>query len=92
MVTELIPGVELYDYFKEKKVLSEKEAFSIFYQVLLAINHLHLNKVMHRDLKLENLMFDAKSQTIKIIDFGSARDFETEAPTQYKCVGTVRCL
>ena len=58
--------------------------------MLLAINHLHLNKIMHRDIKLENLMFDSQTQCIKIIDFGTARDFDIEEPSQYKCVGTVK--
>lgn len=48
IITELIRGKELFDYFKAKQKLTEKEVFNIFHQVLLALNHLHANHIMHR--------------------------------------------
>lgn len=35
------------------------------------------------------MIYDPKTKIIKIIDFGTALQFETSHPTQYKCVGTV---
>jgi calcium-dependent protein kinase len=48
IVSELISGEELFEHFKLKKRLPEAEAFVIFRQVLLALNHLHINGLMHR--------------------------------------------
>ena len=48
IISELIKGKELFEHFKEKKKFTEPEAFRIFHQILLAVNHLHLNKIMHR--------------------------------------------
>lgn len=48
IISELAKGKELYEYFKEKKKLGEREAFVIFNQVFLAVSHLHNNSIMHR--------------------------------------------
>lgn len=42
----------------------------IFRQLMLAIGYLHSRGKVHRDLKLDNILFDAETQQIKIIDFG----------------------
>lgn len=36
--------------------LTEKEIGSIIHQIMLALNHMHTKGVLHRDLKLENIM------------------------------------
>jgi len=52
-------------------MFSEKRAADTTYQMLLAINYIHNRGVVHRDLKLENFLFEAKdSDHIKLIDFG----------------------
>ncbi len=45
------------------------------YQILLGLQHCHANAVMHRDLKPQNLLVDAKTETIKLADFGLGRVF-----------------
>ena len=49
------------------------EFVQIFYQCCRAVEHLHAQKppVVHRDLKIENLLFDERGM-VKLIDFGSA--------------------
>lgn len=42
----------------------------LFYQVLDAASHLHSLCVMHRDIKLENIMLDEMSGRVRLIDFG----------------------
>jgi len=48
-------------------------------QILSAIKHLHDHGICHRDLKLENIMFETSNTTkepfIKVIDFGLAQNF-----------------
>ncbi|KAF8901149.1 kinase-like domain-containing protein [Gymnopilus junonius] len=58
IVTELCCGGELFDYLVEKGRLSEDETRVIFGQLCLAVAYLHDNNVVHRDLKLENVLLD----------------------------------
>lgn len=60
----------LLSYINSSRFVSEANACSLFQQLVLAIEYLHCEKyIAHRDLKLENLMFD-RHQNIRIIDFG----------------------
>lgn len=53
------------------KVIPESELVSIVKQILLALNYLRKKKIIHHDIKAENIIFDDKnSNQIKIIDFG----------------------
>lgn len=52
-----------------RKKLPEIEALKIFYEILLVIENLHNNNVIHRDLKLGNIVLNVHSNKIKIINF-----------------------
>lgn len=72
IVTELMEGPELFTYV-QKNPLSETEARNLFEEILKAIQFMHLKRIVHRDLKLENIMFTHEnSSTLKLIDFGFA--------------------
>ena len=67
-----LPGMDLFDYIELRTNMGEDEARSIFVQVAKAIHHLHIKaKVVHRDIKDENVILDGEGN-IKLIDFGSA--------------------
>lgn len=74
MVMEYLPGGTLNDYIKEKGgKLREEEARSIIQQVIQAIEYCHSKNIVHRDIKLDNILLNEKgdpSKGIKIIDFG----------------------
>jgi serine/threonine protein kinase len=71
LIMECLDGGNLCSYVKAKRRLSEDEAKGIFFQLLQAIDHLHQMRVTHRDVKLENVLFDTnESKDIKLIDFG----------------------
>ena len=70
---EYLEGGELLEYVLEKKFLLEEEAKIYFQQIILAIDYCHRQKIIHRDLKLENVLKVSKNCTkVKIVDFGIA--------------------
>jgi len=75
IVTELCSGGELFDYLVEKGRLSETETKFIFGQLCLAVAYLHDKGIVHRDLKLENVLLDEHCR-VKLGDFGFTREFE----------------
>ena len=85
LVTEYCEGGELFDQVKNQ--LSETQIAVIFKQLLSGLAYLHSHNIVHRDLKLENILIQEteKSKTtgedlfnIKIIDFGTARIFDSK--------------
>ena len=72
MVPHGLPGMDLFDYIELRVNMDEKECRQIFVQVAEAVHHLHTKaKVVHRDIKDENVILDGEGN-IKLIDFGSA--------------------
>jgi MAP/microtubule affinity-regulating kinase len=73
LVMELCNGKSLYHYIKKKDSmrLPEEECRTIFRQVVSAVAYLHEKDIVHRDLKLDNILIDpTDSHRVKIIDFG----------------------
>src|SRR5204862_4101443 len=72
---EFVDGINLEDYVKERKRLSNQQALDFMIQSTRAINHLHKHGIIHRDIKPSNFIVtqqDGKDQ-IKLIDLGLAR-------------------
>lgn len=77
MITEYIPGGELFEKITRVKVFTETDAAKIMKQLLSAVVYCHNKKIVHRDLKPENLLLESKdSEIIKVIDFGTSRVFD----------------
>ena len=71
LIMECLDGGNLCSYVKAKRRLAEEEAKAIFFQLMQGIEHLHQMRVTHRDVKLENVLFDShENRDIKLIDFG----------------------
>ncbi|XP_063404988.1 hormonally up-regulated neu tumor-associated kinase-like [Mytilus trossulus] len=69
LVMEYCKGGDLMDYICQRKKLEEREAKRFIRQVISALDYLHRMGILHRDLKVENLLLD-ENRDIKIIDFG----------------------
>ena len=71
LVLEFVGELSLQSYIKSKpiKKLDEEEAKRLFKQVISAINYCHAKNIVHRDIKLENILLD-KNHDVKIIDYG----------------------
>ena len=67
-VMEYLQGGELFEYVSKKGYLSEEEAQIFFRQLASAIHYCHRENLVHRDLKLENILLaDKESNIIKVL-------------------------
>ncbi|NXO51327.1 NUAK2 kinase, partial [Aramus guarauna] len=84
IVMEYASKGDLYDYISERQRLTEQEARHFFRQVVSAVYYCHKNGIVHRDLKLENILLDANGN-IKIADFGLSNVYQQDKLLQTYC-------
>ena len=82
---EYLSGGELYDYVtKNPRGLQEVQAAAVMQQLVSSVAYLHHAGIVHRDLKLENFLFDRSGgHVVKLIDFGFSQRYrigDTESP------------
>ncbi|KAJ1589248.1 hypothetical protein NDA15_003782 [Ustilago hordei] len=75
MLMEYVVGGEIFSYLRRAGHFSADVARFYISTIVLAIEYLHKNKVVYRDLKPENLLIDSNGYT-KITDFGFAKEVE----------------
>ncbi|RMB99796.1 hypothetical protein DUI87_23572 [Hirundo rustica rustica] len=74
---------DLLEFLLERDILCEEMARWIFCQVLEAVRHCTACGVLHRDIKLENLLVEPESGDVKLIDFGCGTFLQEQAYTQF---------
>jgi eukaryotic-like serine/threonine-protein kinase len=79
---EFIEGQDVKHIVDEQGKLKTEESVRIIEQVCLALEAAHAEGVVHRDLKPQNIMVEAKSGRISVMDFGIARSTEMGGMTQ----------
>ncbi|CAD8076224.1 unnamed protein product [Paramecium sonneborni] len=84
---ELLEGGSLYDLIKEKTLLSTIQIQQIMVGILQGLNYMHQRKIMHRDLKLENILFkyQKKMESVVIADFGLATNVNEPVYLYCRC-------
>jgi protein-serine/threonine kinase len=75
IVLEYASGGELFDHILTHKHLKDNAACRLFAQLISGVHYLHSKGIVHRDLKLENLLLD-KHKNVIITDFGFANSFK----------------
>ncbi|XP_073050015.1 serine/threonine-protein kinase TIO isoform X1 [Primulina eburnea] len=71
VVTEFAQG-ELFEILEDDKCLPEEQVQAIAKQLVRALHYLHSNRIIHRDMKPQNILIGAES-IVKLCDFGFAR-------------------
>ncbi|PHH51811.1 Serine/threonine-protein kinase KIN4 [Ceratocystis fimbriata CBS 114723] len=77
IVLEYASGGELFDYILRHRYLKDNNAKRLFAQLVSGVGYLHKKGIVHRDLKLENLLLD-RNKNIIITDFGFANTFDAD--------------
>jgi len=90
LIMEYLAGGELFMQLQNERMLMEDPAIFYLSQVLLAIEHLHLNGIIYRDLKPENIMLD-RAGHVKLTDFGCVKESASDE-VNYTFCGTVEYM
>ncbi|KAL8929863.1 MAG: hypothetical protein Q9208_001007 [Pyrenodesmia sp. 3 TL-2023] len=84
MLFEYVNGGQMLDYIISHGRLKEKQARKFGRQIASALDYCHRNSIVHRDLKIENILI-SKTGDIKIIDFGLSNLFAPSAQLKTFC-------
>ncbi|CAD8163976.1 unnamed protein product [Paramecium pentaurelia] len=91
IVMDYADGGDLYGKIAKQKELgilfSEEQILDWFVQMALAMNHIHERKILHRDLKTQNIFLTSKND-VKIGDFGIARVLQHTYDCAKTAIGT----
>jgi len=99
IVTELAPGMDLSELLDSEAVtFTVDNVREIIKPILEALEHMHENNAVHKDLKLENVVVDARKdemtlpnwspKTVKIIDFDTVVEWCPKSPKAKDVLGT----
>ncbi|KAK3672585.1 Serine/threonine-protein kinase [Recurvomyces mirabilis] len=84
MLFEYVNGGQMLDYIISHGRLKEKQARKFGRQIASALDYCHRNSIVHRDLKIENILI-SKNGDIKIIDFGLSNLFSPRSHLKTFC-------
>ncbi|ORZ06268.1 kinase-like domain-containing protein [Absidia repens] len=86
IIMEYCSGGELFEYILEHRSLDEDVARNLFGQLISGVNYMHEKGIVHRDLKLENILFlDSEQTHVIIADFGFATNEHNNGRLSKNC-------
>lgn len=96
-VMPFIDGESLADALRRRGILSSDDAVKIVMPILHALSHAHGQGLVHRDIKPDNVMLEAKTGRALLMDFGIAKLLDANVPAGAKTatgftVGTVQYM
>ncbi|OHT17400.1 CAMK family protein kinase [Tritrichomonas foetus] len=92
LITEFCSHGTLAELVRSRIQLPESEARKYFFQIAQGVRYLHeVAHVIHRDLKIENIMID-RDDNARIIDFGLSIEFNVNNPFIFKSCGSPKYI
>lgn len=83
-VTEYATNGDLLKYTKANEQLTENDAKYMFYQITMGLRYIHQQDIIHRDIKLDNILVD-ESNRCKICDFGVSKRIDPNELIMDQC-------
>jgi len=82
LITEYNSGGDLFFHLSKRinqghSGFTEDQARVLLAEITLALEHMHTNRFIHRDIKVENIMLDPEGH-VKLVDFGLSREISQE--------------
>lgn len=94
LVCEFIEGRTLSSFLQKNRQMNKDQLTLVFSQLLDALKYSHEHGMIHRDIKPNNIMIvtdpESKAVTVKLLDFGIARDFEESLQTPLGLTRTIQ--
>ena len=84
IVMEYICAGDLLSYIRKRSKLTEQIAKFIFKQIILSLQYIHNHNIIHRDIKLDNILIDLNNN-IKICDFGVSKKISLNDKMYEQC-------
>lgn len=91
LVLEFLPGGELFMQLEREGIIMEDAASFYCSEIVLAIEHLHAQGIIYRDLKPENVLLD-KEGHVKLTDFGLCKEAITGSRVTHTFCGTIEYM
>ena len=79
LVLEYLPNGDLISFFKSKSLFSESKLRSFFAKIVLSVRNLHSASVIHRDIKMDNILLDVNFNPV-LCDFGICSIYDPLKP------------
>lgn len=87
VILEYISGMTLEEQIREKKIFSEDEACHIIKELCIALQKVHKERIIHRDISPKNIMI-SNDGVLKLIDFDIAREKKDKKSRDTVILGT----
>ncbi|GLH14637.1 Serine/threonine-protein kinase Warts, partial [Gryllus bimaculatus] len=91
LILEYLSGGELFMHLEREGIFLEDTACFYLSEIILALEHLHLQGIIYRDLKPENILLDAQGH-VKLTDFGLCKEHIQDGSMTHTFCGTIEYM